>query len=51
MLQEAKHGWIQYLAFLLPMWYAASFLQDFLFDNRVVVAAAVDDVMRKTHTG
>ena len=47
MLEEAKHGWIQYLAFLLPMWYFASKLQEFIFSHRVVVSAARDDVVKK----
>lgn len=43
MLQEAKHGWIQILAFLLPLWFVAGRLQDFLFAHRVVIANTWDD--------
>lgn len=42
LLQEAKSGWIQFLAFLLPLWYFARHLQEFLFANRVLSAVAVD---------
>lgn len=42
LLHEAKHGWVQYLALLLPLWYFARYLQEFLFANRIVSAVAIE---------
>ena len=50
LLQELKHGWVQYVALLLPMLVAARMLQEFLFRSRTVVAALVmDESVRKAH--
>lgn len=37
-LQELKNGWIQYLALLIPMVVLASYVQWFVFNNRVLRA-------------
>jgi hypothetical protein len=42
LLEEAKVGWIQYLALLLPMWFFARKLQEFLFANRIVSAVVIE---------